>query len=129
MSQRPTPPSHYRGTAFFQQLQKQANGPVLLERMAERQFGMHDIMIPAAYPLARDITFGFEIRHDPLRSSFRYPHLLGDIAKADLSVVRYAQQNMRMVRQECPPFHSVWNCTTSQTGLATYDSSVVYSVS
>jgi hypothetical protein len=99
---------------------------VFLQRVAERELGMNNVAVPAAYPFGRDIAVCFQIRHNPLRGTLRDADLFCHVTKADLGVSCNAQQNVRMVRQKCPLLHPEGYYTTSKTRLSKDDLYIVY---
>ena len=72
---------------------------------AKLLFRVDLVEVPASPSLTRHIAFLDQLGHDPVRRPLGDANRLGDVAEPDCGIVRYAQQDVRMIRQEGPLRH------------------------
>jgi len=89
-------------------LEQIANSPLLGplgQGMTQRQLGLHLVDVSPSDSLANDVAVLDQLGDDPMGASFRHPHGLGDIAQTNTGVVRDAEQDLRVIREELVSGH------------------------
>jgi hypothetical protein len=90
---------------------EQIANPALLclrrEGVMQRKLGIHLVDVSPATSLANDVAVLDQLGDDPMGASLRDPHRLGDITQANAGVVRDAEQDLSVVRQELVLGH-IW---------------------
>jgi hypothetical protein len=84
----------------FEQIANPSLLSLLREGMTQRQVGLHLVDVSPTNSLADDVAVLDQLGDDPMGASFRHPHGLGDVAQTNAGVVRDAQQDLRVVREE-----------------------------
>lgn len=70
--------------------------------MPHRVLTVDLVAVSTPYPLAREEAGFDEVRDDPLDGSFGDPDVLSHVAKANVRVLRDAEQDLGVVRDERP---------------------------
>ena len=79
-----------------------ADASIARERIGHRQLRPHRVAVPAADALPRHVAGVDELADDPVRGALGDPDGLTDVAQPHARVVRDADQDARVVRQERP---------------------------
>ena len=59
-----------------------------LHGMAKRKIAMDPVSVPPTIPLTFKVVSLLQVGHDPLNSSLRDAHTVGDVAETNLRVTR-----------------------------------------
>jgi hypothetical protein len=84
----------------FEQIANPSLLRLLREGMSQWQLGLHPVDVSPTNALASDVAVLDELGDDPVGASLRHPDGLGDVAQANAGVVRDAQQDLSVVREE-----------------------------
>ena len=93
-----------------QNLEQIANPPLLCllrQGMMQRQLAVDLVDASPTNSLANDVAVLDQLGDDPMSASLRHPYGLGDVAQTNAGVVRDAQQDLRVVREELVLGHLV----------------------
>lgn len=85
-------------------------------RASHQGIGMHEVVVAAAEPLPRDVAFAFEISNDALDGAFADTDADGEIAEADIGLIRDTEQDVGVVCEEVPFSHCVTDITPVAAG-------------
>ena len=87
------------------QLQQPLHRALLLQFVAERESGVDIVVIAAPFANSVQRTFSLEFHHDAMRGALGDTHLSGDFAQGGVRVVRDAENDVGVIREERPMRH------------------------
>ena len=82
------------------QFEELANAGVLLERVTEWYGAVDAVVIASSDPFPVQSPLFDQVAHDAVRRTLGDANLLGDLAQGQVRIVREADQNVRVIREE-----------------------------